>query len=405
LENRKIHLLIVCGTLENGMRPVPPVADGAPEWNVFRLAEAAFADSACSLKIDVISPCEESQLQALRDFPVKATGRYHHIILSHFLLDLHRKYLRHFGLFSILLRRLLKLSDLVSWVYLRSVLRYIKELKPDIVILNDRPQYIRYLRNRVMPGRLFLMVRYPMGESRRFLALLDGMIVNSAGMKEYVGQFIQPGRPAICQMPNTLGDEFVISKGAADRFARTEKVILFVGRLIAEKGARELLLAFQRIHKELPAVRLVICGVGSAAYQRELYSLAALLPPEAVTFQGYVAYHQLGEYYCRASVAVFPSLPGIYVESFGMVALEAMRCGTPVVAARQPGFEELVLPGKTGLLVDDPFDSKCLAQTILQILQDPALAGQMGQAGYLRSLEYTPESGLLALEGILKGVW
>jgi glycosyltransferase involved in cell wall biosynthesis len=79
-----------------------------------------------------------------------------------------------------------------------------------------------------------------------------------------------------------------------------------------------------------------------------------------------------------------------------------MRCGTPVVVSRQPGFEELVLPGETGLLVDNPHVTDSLAQAILQILQNPDLARRMGQAGYQRSLDYTPEKGLQSLETVLQ---
>lgn len=399
LPHKKIRLLIICGTLETGMRPVPPVADGAPEWNVFRLAEAAFANPDCSLDIQIVSPCEETQMQALHDFPAKAIGSYHHIVLSRFLLALSRKYSRFVRL---LLRRFLKLPDLISWLYLRRALRLVDALKPDLVIINDRPQYVAYLKKRVAKAGLWLMLRYPIGESRRFLGLLDGMIVNSQGMGNYIGQFIHPGQPAVWQIPNTLGEEFLVPKTSTDRFLAAEKLVLFVGRLIPEKGARELLLAFQRVYVQMPGVKLVICGVGGdIKYVQSLHLLAVQLPSGTVVFSGQIPYHQLGEYYASASVAVFPSLPEIYVESFGMVALEAMRCGTPVVAARQPGFEEQILHGETGLLVDDPRDAEALARAILQILQDPDLAQRMGQAGYQRSLAYTPQNGLLALEKII----
>ena len=84
-----------------------------------------------------------------------------------------------------------------------------------------------------------------------------------------------------------------------------------------------------------------------------------------------------------------------------MVALEAMRCGTPVVASRRPGFEEVVVHGETGLLVDDPTDIPALAEAILQVLRDPELARRMGEAGYRRSLEYTPEKAVERLIEII----
>jgi spore coat protein SA len=405
--SRKIRVVIITGTLESSLHPVPPVADSAPEWNVFRLAEAASTDAHCSLDIHVISPCEESQLKALQDYPIKAVGKYHHVVFNQRWISWYRKCLLNSLPLHLLLHRLVKLPDLISWMYLRHVVQFLNELKPDLVVINDRPQYIVYLRNKVFKGGLLLMMRHAIGDSRRFLGLLDGIIVNSQGMKEYVGTFVEPGWPPIWQIPNTLGDEFIVPQAPTDRFTRQEKTVLFAGRLIPEKGARELLLAFRQVYEHIPHARLVFCGAGGnyrqggelTPYELELRSLASQFPPGVVAFSGYIFNRQMGGYYCNASVAVFPS---IYIESFGMVALEAMRCGTPVVASRQPGFEELVVSGTTGFLVDDPRDESALAGAILGILLDPVLAQTMGQAGYQNSFQYKPENGLLALKDIIK---
>lgn len=407
---KKRRILIICGTLENSLHPVPPVADSAPEWNVFRLSEAASRNPDGHLDIHVVSPCEVEQLEALRNFPVISKEHYHHVVFPTWQLQLYRRVLRHILPLRLAVRRLTKLPDLLSWWYLRQVMRIMKDLSPDWVFINARPQYIRYLRRRIPKGYLFFLMRGPLGESRRFLSMLDGIIVNSRGMSEYVHRFIEPDHPPVWQMPNSLGNEFDAVLPVPDRFTCSEPAILFAGRLIPEKGILELLEAFRLVLEQIPQARLVICGASDnykmagskTEYEQEIQRRAAGFPEGTVVIKGYVPNRELAQEYVSTCLAVFPSRIDIYVESFGMVALEAMRCRTPVVASRQPGFEELVLPGETGFLVNDPRDSRGLADAMLRILQNPEMAQRMGEAGYRRSLEYTPDKALQTLEAILQ---
>ena len=405
MTREKIRVLIVGGTLETGLHPVPPVADGAPEWNIFRLAEAAACNPESCLDIHIVSPCEAGQVPALKNFPVQAQGKYHHIIFQPFRLTLYRKFLRHLMPLHLFVRRLAKLPDLMSWWYLRRVLPLLPKLQPDYVIINDRPQYIRFLRSMATKGKLFLMLRHPVGESARYLSQLDGIIVNSLGMKKYVEQFVQSEKTCIWQVPNSIDDNFVIPVLNKGNGSRSGKTIVFAGRLIQEKGVHELLQAFRKIYSLFPDSRLVICGTldSRSPYVDNLQLLAEQFPSDVVKFAGYIPHQQMSEYYRQGDVAVFPSLPDVYIESFGMVALEAMRCKLPVVASRQPGFEELITSGENGFLVNAPRDINVLADAILQILASPELALRMGLAGYQCSLEYTPEKGLRALEAIFTG--
>lgn len=400
----KIRVLIVGGTLETSLHPVPPVADGAPEWNVFRLAEAAARNPECTLDIHVISPCEDGQMPALQEYPVQAQGKYHHIVFKTFQLSIYRKFLHYLLPLRLVVRRLAKLSDLFSWWYLRKVKSVLRELSPDVVFINARPQYVRYLRPVVPSGRLWLFMRGEMGESRKYLNLLDGIIVNSDGMAGYVREFILPEHPSVYKIPNTLGTEFIVPIDSSDRFS--VKKIIFAGRLIPDKGVMELLNAFELVLRELPFTQLVICGASinfqsgdfRTEYEQDIRDRIASMPSGSVHLAGYIPNIELGSYYTDSSLAVFPSL---CKESFGMVALEAMRCSTPVIASRQPGFEELITPGENGFLVDDPRNAQSLADAILKILLDDQLACKMGVAGYERSLQYLPETALHELEGIV----
>lgn len=401
----RCRIVIISGASETGLHPVPPVADGAPEWNVFRLAEVTAKKSNSSLEILVFSPCEAQQLDALLSFPVSGHNSYHPIVFNQFQLFIYRRLLSKVYPLRLSIRRLVKLPDLMSWWYLHRVTRVLAKIKPDLVFINDRAQYIRYLRPRVEIGRLFLFMRSTIGESKRFISLLDGVVVNSNGMRTYAEQLLDDqSRTKVWYMPNTLGDEFPVPKTDSERFTGPHKTIVFAGRIIPEKGVLELLEAFRLVSAKLPNTTLFICGSSETpmrGYELDVQRRASDFSPGQVIFTGYVGNSSMGSYYTKASVAVFPS---ILTESFGMVALEAMRCGTPVVASRRPGFEDLIIPERTGLLVDDPRDVPGLASAILRILQNPVLAKQMGQHGYQRSLFYKPEVGFEYLESIVSNV-
>ncbi|GBL17866.1 D-inositol 3-phosphate glycosyltransferase [Chloroflexota bacterium] len=161
-------------------------------------------------------------------------------------------------------------------------------------------------------------------------------------------------------------------------------LLLFVGRIEPLKGTDTLLQAVQllRARGELPAhLSLSIIG-GDPDQPREsrLAELQRLMElrdelglGEVVTFLGKRAQETLPDYYVAADVVVMPSL----YESFGMVALEAMACGTPVVASQVGGLAYLVRDGETGYLVPDR-DPAELADRLSRLLSNPQLRAQMG---------------------------
>ncbi|MBI4497126.1 MAG: glycosyltransferase [Chloroflexi bacterium] len=124
------------------------------------------------------------------------------------------------------------------------------------------------------------------------------------------------------------------------------RLLLFVGRLEPLKGL-DILLGVLPLLEE---ARLLVVG-GDAQSGPELRRLQALARElgvtERVSFVGSVPHERLPLYYNAADVCVVPS----YYESFGMVALEAMACGTPVVAARVGGLQSTVRDGETGFLI------------------------------------------------------
>jgi glycosyltransferase involved in cell wall biosynthesis len=160
-------------------------------------------------------------------------------------------------------------------------------------------------------------------------------------------------------------------------------LVLAVGRLIAQKDHPTLLRAFARVHAERPDARLAIIGAGPL--EQETRRLVAELGLDgAVLLPGRLAPRDWLE---RATVFAHSSA----WEGFGIVLLEAMLAGLPVVATRISAVPEIVVEGETGYLVE-PGDDAALAAATARLLADPALARSLGESGLARArLEFSIE--------------
>jgi D-inositol-3-phosphate glycosyltransferase len=164
------------------------------------------------------------------------------------------------------------------------------------------------------------------------------------------------------------------------------RVILFVGRIEPLKGIDTLLRAMALVAPQIPRwqeeLSVVIIGgapgAGAEQTNAELGRLQQLRTElgieDLVTFQGAQDQDTLASYYSAAEMVVMPS----HYESFGMVALEAMACGTPVVASKVGGLAFSVQDGETGFLVPGG-DAAALAARIQQLLTDDQLRRRLGQ--------------------------
>ncbi len=153
---------------------------------------------------------------------------------------------------------------------------------------------------------------------------------------------------------------------------------LAVGRLIAQKDHATLLHAFALVHELQPHARLAI--LGSGPLEAETRALVARLGlGDAVLLPGHA---EIRDWLERADVFVHTSR----WEGFGIVLLEAMLAGLPVVATRVSAVPEVVLDGQTGHLVD-PGDSVAFAAALGDVLADRGRATRLGEAGRLRARE------------------
>jgi glycogen synthase len=159
-----------------------------------------------------------------------------------------------------------------------------------------------------------------------------------------------------------------------------EKIIFYIGRLVKEKGVQVLIDAAPAILGRFPNTKFVIAGKGP--FEESLQAQARYLGlEEKVHFLGYVNDEARNSLYDSASVAVFASL----YEPFGIVALEAMASGTPVVVSSVGGLDEIIEHEKDGLKVY-PGDPNSLAEQICRFLGNEDWAASIAEKGYEKAV-------------------
>jgi phosphatidylinositol alpha-mannosyltransferase len=161
--------------------------------------------------------------------------------------------------------------------------------------------------------------------------------------------------------------------------------ILFVGRLEDRKGLPHLLKAFRLIRKGGVECRLLVVGSGPQEREARRYVMTRGL--QNVEFLGRVTDAEKEQLFKTADVFVSPATGR---ESFGIVLLEAMAAGTPIVCSDIHGFKGVVQRGRQAILVP-PRDAKSLGAGISELLADPGLRARMGAAGLERAEQFSWE--------------
>lgn len=156
---------------------------------------------------------------------------------------------------------------------------------------------------------------------------------------------------------------------------RAANSVLTVARLTTQKSIDTLLDAMAQLRERGCTARLTIIGDGPerAALEQRARELAL---GEYVEFLGALAQQELPRHYAAATVFVLPSMR----EGMGLVFVEALLCGTPVIGTRSGGIPDIVKDGETGLLVPER-DPTALANAIQKMLDEPNLARQLAENG------------------------
>ena len=215
---------------------------------------------------------------------------------------------------------------------------------------------------------------------KRWQQRLHGNIAVSPAARRYVNNTF-PGDYEI--IPNGIDfKHFSTDVAPMPQYQDGKINILFVGRLEKRKGLRYLLEAYGKLKWDLPNIRLIVVGPGNP--DKESYRVMSSQNLQDVEFVGRVSYDDLPRYY--ASADIFCS-PATGAESFGIVLLEAMSAGKPVVASDIEGFRGVMTHGEQGLLVPKK-DSNALAEALGMLARDPELRRKLGGNGNRLAEEY-----------------
>ena len=211
---------------------------------------------------------------------------------------------------------------------------------------------------------------------RGHAARLHGRIAVSAAARHFIDRFF-PGDYKV--IPNGVDIGRFAAAVPLSRWQDGTPNVLFVGRLEPRKGLLDLLKAHRILRKTGSGNRLLI--VGSGPQEREARRYVATRGLQEVEFLGRVSDAEKAQLFRTVDVYASPATGG---ESFGIVLLEAMAAGAPIVASDIHGYKGVVRRGREGLLVP-PHEPKELAQAIARLLGDPGLRAEMSAAGRARA--------------------
>jgi phosphatidyl-myo-inositol alpha-mannosyltransferase len=211
---------------------------------------------------------------------------------------------------------------------------------------------------------------------------LHGRIAVSAAARHFADRFFP-------------GDYKVIPNGVdIGRFERAVPIarwqdgtpnILFVGRLEDRKGLPHLLKAFRLVRKSGTDARLLVVGSGPQEREARRYVMTRGLAN--VEFLGRVTDEEKAQLFRTADIYCSPATGR---ESFGIVLLEAMAAGAPIVCSDIHGYKGVVQRGRQAILVP-PGDAKTMAAALMQLIEDPAMRARMGASGRERAEQFSWE--------------
>lgn len=234
----------------------------------------------------------------------------------------------------------------------------------------------------------------------------DKIICVSEHTKKDLIQQIKINEEKMVVIPEAAGDQFkpVADKKKIDKildkYYISGRFILHMGTLNPRKNLEFLIKVFNRVHKLMPDVKLVIAGKKGWHYENLFDTVRHLGLEKFVIFTGYIDDDEAPYLYSAADVYTFPSI----YEGFGLPPLEAMSCGTPVVASNTSSIPEVV--GDAGILLN-PTDVESWVKALLRLLRDDNERKEMSAKSLARAKQFswtkTARKTVEVYEEILKG--
>lgn len=266
----------------------------------------------------------------------------------------------------LILPLLRRIPSLYHVVWYRPICPLGTKLLPDNTTCHSPPGVVCY-RTGCLPLRDWPPLMFQMNLWRRWRNVFDLIVANSEALRRrLINEGIAPVEVVLNGVKETPGRPPL----------KTPPTAVFAGRLVREKGVDLLLRAFAMVTPKIPEARLIICGEGPERLRLEELVLELNLSA-CVSMRGLQPHQEVARMFGEAWAVAVPSR---WEEPFGLVALEAMMAGAPVVASHSGGLAEIVRDGQTGFLVP-PGDVDALAEALFRLLRDRQLSERFGQAG------------------------
>lgn len=274
----------------------------------------------------------------------------------------------------------------------RKFKEWLERVNPDVIVIQGihlpEARQLAYLKKQNwklvlvqhgFPDRLWirpLSWLYLIAVGKRIFKKADRVVVVSGYTYKKILPLVEKSKIIIIPLGIDFGKFYPFTKEKKEEiqqyFQVKKPLILGVGRLIFLKNFEVLIKAL----KFVPEAQLFLVGGGFQG--RKLRILVRWLGLEnRVRFFNYISHQQLLELYNIAEITVLPSL----AEGLGLVLIESLACGTPVIGSRLGGIVDIIEEDKNGLFLRDPSDEKELAEHINKLLKDKKLREQMSRYG------------------------
>ncbi len=232
---------------------------------------------------------------------------------------------------------------------------------------------------------------------------IDGAITNSQSGKQYLSKMLNLDERYIFARPYQMPDKnALLDSSEKDQLLLVDlehPVFLFIGQTIYRKGISWLIEACSLLKKQgIDTYSVIIIGDGE---QRQEFMTTAedCGLSDIIQWAGWVEYGNLGYYFKRSDVFLFPTLEDIW----GMVVLEAMLFNKPVLCSKWAGAEELLVHGESGFIFD-PYEPTELANYMNQFISNPEICQKMGNKARELIDFHTPEKAALHLASVIQAI-
>ncbi|WYM02901.1 MAG: glycosyltransferase family 4 protein [Gloeotrichia echinulata CP02] len=287
------------------------------------------------------------------------------------------------------------------------IVRYLFQFKPDVIIASGFSVWTLLALLLKPVGKWRLVIAWegssPSVDFRNskvrllfrsiMASFADALITNTYAGKDYLIKFLGVKEDKIRARPYMVPDIKTLLQTLRSSDAkcidswRKQPVFLYVGRIEQRKGLHQLLQACSILKKQ-GHYNYTLLVVGKGPQQEELESLCQAEDlQDCVKWIGWIDYSSLGLYFSNADVFVFPTLE----DTWGMVVLEAMAFGKPILCSKWAGTSEVLVDRENGY-VFDPHHPETLAEAMKTLIDNPKLISSMGQKSQQLISEHTPEA-------------